>query len=327
MGSVWEAREPGGAPVAVKVMHDHLIGDDELLKRFAREFDVGRNVGHPNLVQMIEFGYQSDVPFLVMELATGKSLRRLIERGGPFREWEALEIAAQIADGLDALERSRVVHRDLKSSNVVVDRNLAVKIIDYGIARVEGEHTLGHSNSFVGSAEFSSPEYYFGRTPGARADVYSLGVVLFEMLTGRVPYRSDRYTDTLKMHAELPVPRMTSFAAVVSHETDELGFEMLQKQPERRPSAKEVATRCRAILAAHGRQSDPLEQPPAPASEPLSQSRPPSAQPYPSSSQDIRSYPAIPQSPGPPGAAIAALAAAAAGALVLVGGAILVAAS
>ncbi|MCC6267981.1 MAG: serine/threonine protein kinase [Dehalococcoidia bacterium] len=323
MGSVWEAADPSGEPVAVKVMHDHLVGDDELLKRFMREFEVGLNVRHPNLVRMIESGSHFGTPYLVMELATGKSLRRLIERGGPFREWEAVEMTAQIADGLAALEQCRVVHRDLKSSNVVVDRDLSVKIIDFGIARVEGEQTLGHGNSFVGSAEFSSPEYYFGRTPGAKADVYSLGVVLFEMLTGRVPFRSDRYTDTLRMHAELPVPRPANFAAVVSPEVDELDFEMMQKQPDRRPSAHEVSRRCRAILSTQGRHSAPrpgATSAPAPVPSGLGTAtwrpaqvvtRPPTS-PRPGERQNR--------------AAIAAIVVTAFGALALVGGAIIAAA-
>lgn len=188
---------------------------------------------------------------------------------------------------------------------------------------MEGEHTLGHGNSFVGSAEFSSPEYYFGRTPGARADVYSLGVVLFEMLTGRVPFRSDRYTDTLRMHAELPVPRPANFAAVVSPEVDQLDFEMMQKQPDRRPSAQEVARRGRAILASHGRYS--TSRP-----EALPSAAPSSTRSYvaPSPVRGAPTRTAIPKRPGnqPKRDATAAIVVTALGGLALVIGAIVAAA-
>jgi len=169
----------------------------------------------------------------------------------------------------------------------------------------------------MGSAEFSSPEYYFGRTPGPSADVYSLGVVLFEMLTGRVPYRSDRYTDTLKMHATLPVPRPAQYAGVVSQESDDLVFDMMQKQAERRPTERQVAARCRTILALHGRGSVPIGAPippPAPPAQ-IGSGPPPARQSETGRPQNVNS-----------GAVIAVVVSVLAGAAALVGGAILVAA-
>jgi serine/threonine protein kinase len=253
MGVVWEAADGAGRHVALKQMHLHLCDDAELVKRFRREYEVGVSLNHPNLVRMLAYDGEATPPYLVMELATGKSLRRLLERGGRFYEWEVAVVGAQIADAMVALHRQHVVHRDLKSSNVVIDRDLRVVIIDYGIARVEGESAMGLTQGFVGSPEYSSPEPYWSRPRDPRSDVYSAGIILFEMFAGAVPFRSDRYTDTLRMHAELPVPNILEKNALVSPEMARLVTAMLQKQPERRPSAAQVADACRAISATLGR--------------------------------------------------------------------------
>lgn len=276
MGAVWEAESPSGQRVALKLMHSHLADDADLIRRFRREYEVGVNVRHPNLVEMLDSGVIDGIPYLVMQLAEGKPIRRLIERGGPFREGDVAAMGAQIANGLAALNLAGVVHRDIKASNIVVDRRLHVIIIDYGIARVEGERTITEAGSFIGSAEYSSPEPYLGRKPDARSDVYSVGIVMYELLTGKVPYRSDRYTDTLRMHAELPVPRVSEREPMVSRGMDDLVYSMLQKQPARRPTAEQVAEACRAISYSHGRSAPAPNQQPAnvPRSAPVPQPSP-----------------------------------------------------
>lgn len=253
MGVVWEAADRVGRHVALKQMHLHLCDDAELVKRFRREYEVGVSLNHPNLVRMLAYDGEATPPYLVMELATGKSLRRLLERGGRFYEWEVAVIGAQLADAMVALHRQHVVHRDLKASNVVVDRELHVIVIDYGIARVQGDAAMGLTQGFIGSADYAPPEPYWGRPTDARSDVYSAGIILYEMLAGEVPFRSDRYTDTLRMQAEMPVPNISEKNALVSPEMARLVTAMLQKQPERRPSAAQVADACRSISATLGR--------------------------------------------------------------------------
>ena len=277
MGVVWRATSASGEVVAVKLMHAHLADDAELIQRFHREFEVGRRFQHPNLVAMLDQGVIEGVPFLVMQLAQGKTIRRLIERGGPFREWEAVSITLQIASGVEALAAGGVTHRDLKSNNVVVDHQLRTTIIDFGIARVEGERTLAQAESFIGSAEYSSPEPYLGRKVTTRSDIYSMGIVFYEMLTGRVPFRSDRYTDTLRMHAELPVPRPSERAPLTSPEVDSLVVSMLQKNPGQRPPPAQVASTCRELLMLHGR----VHAPSYTAGRPQPATPPPSLQPRP----------------------------------------------
>lgn len=267
MGTVWEA-DADGRVVALKLMHAHLADDESLVKRFEREFEVGQRVRHRNLVSMLDYGQHQDVPYIVMELAAGKSLRKLIDKGAPFfHEWEAAEVGAQVADALGALHAAGIVHRDLKSSNIMVDRELHAKVIDYGIARDLGENTISSGNVFMGTAEYSAPEPYFARDIGPPSDIYSLGIVLHEMLTGRVPFRSDRYTDTLRMHAELPAPRITASVPMVSDQTDSLVYQMLQKHPDQRPTPTQVAMACRSVLRLLGREpvGGPQSVPPRPA--------------------------------------------------------------
>ena len=247
MGVVWEALDARGRTVALKQMHEHLVDDPELVSRFRREYDIGVSVAHPNLVRMLDYNGSWSLPYLVMEFVGGKSLRRLLDLGGRFYEWEVAVVGAQVADAVGALNSRGVIHRDLKSSNVVIDRDLRVTIIDYGIAKVVGEATMSLAESFIGSAEYSGPELYWNRPVSARSDVYSAGIVLYEMLTGEVPFRSDRYTDTLRMHAELPVPVVLKKNQLVSPEMNALVTSMLQKQPDRRPTAQQVSNVCRSL--------------------------------------------------------------------------------
>lgn len=267
MGEVWEAQGPTGQLVALKLMHEHWAGDMSMVLRFRREFDVGYRIRHPNLIQMVTYDPSHMPPYLVMQLARGKSLRRLVDLGGPFREREVAVIGAQVGDALAELNRQGVVHRDLKSSNIMVDRDLRAVLIDFGIARLDGEATISSGDVFIGSAEYASPEAYLGKKATAKSDVYSAGIVLYEALTGAVPFRSDRYSDTLRMQAEHPVPRVSERNASVSEAMDDLVFSMLQKQPGRRPSAQEFAARCRTIAEMHGVAFPAADAPPRPAGQ------------------------------------------------------------
>ena len=284
MGAVWEARGPGGETVALKLMHSHLADDDVLIKRFRREYDVGSRIQHPNLVRMLATGDAHGAPYIVMELAAGKSLRKLIDKGSPyFHEWEAASVGAQVADALAALHSNNVVHRDLKSSNIMVDRDLHAKVIDYGIARVTGERTISAGDNFMGTVEYSGPEPYFARPQGPESDIYSLGIVIYEMVTGRVPFRSDRYLDTLRMHAEKPPPRLSETMPMVSEQLDNLVYQMLQKRPDQRPTAVQVGAACRSVVDLIGRgplsASPAWEMPSAPSQNAAPLYRPPLAPP------------------------------------------------
>jgi serine/threonine-protein kinase len=272
MGSVWEAAGPGGRHFAIKLMHSHYKDEEELVRRFHREAEVGQLISHPNLVHVYEEGVHDGVPYLVMDLAPGKSLRRLIDKGAPFfREWEAATVGAEVADALVALHARGVLHRDLKSSNIMVDRDLHARVVDYGIAKVIGEKTVATGPGFIGGPEYAPPEVFRGDKHSEKSDVYALGIVLYEMITGRVPFRSDRYTDTLQMHAERPVPELKQAAPMVSDQFDRLVYQMLQKQPARRPTPQQVANGCRSVLRLLGREGAPAAAAASPPPPPIAQ--------------------------------------------------------
>jgi serine/threonine-protein kinase len=269
MGEVWEAEAPGGAHVAVKLMHEHLVDDPDLVQRFEREFQTGRMVQHPSLVQMFDSGQHKGVPFLVMELAEGKSLRALVDKGAPFfQDWEAAEVGRQMASALGVLHAANIVHRDLKSSNIMVDRELRAKLIDFGIVRMTGRTPLTPTDAIMGTAEFAAPETYFGRRHTGASDIYALGVVMYEMVCGRPPFRGDRYADVLKMHAELPPPRISHRVPEVSRQLDNLVHQMLQKQAGKRPSPAQVEAGCRSVVVASKQVAAAAQPSPAAAQAP-----------------------------------------------------------
>lgn len=268
MGTVWAATGPNGRQCALKTMHAHLAEDGELVRRFRREYEVGRAVKHPSVIGMLHYGQGPDSPFLVMELAQGKNLKRLIEKGGPFFDAEVTMIGHQIASGLAALHAAGAIHRDLKSSNIVVDRNLKATLIDFGIAKLYGGADLTPTNGFMGTAEYCAPEPNFGRKLTAASDVYSLGIVLYEALVGEVPFRSDRYTDTLQMHAQRPVPSVVRARPMVEPRLAAIITAMLQKHPDARPTAGAAAKELADIALGLGKSPRPLPSVPPPPGRP-----------------------------------------------------------
>lgn len=262
MGAVWLATDETGRQVALKVMHAHAAEDADLVRRFRQEYEIGRRFNHPNLVKMVDQGTVDGTPFLVMELAQGKTVRRLLERGGTFREGEVARFIADAAAGLTALHAGGIIHRDLSATNLMVERDLSAKIIDYGIARHIGSQSHTQAGGFMGKAEYSAPELYLGRSVGPPADIYALGILAFESLTGHVPFRAGRYMDVLRLQAERPVPSLSAELPVISDQMDALVQAMLDKIPARRPSAADVERACRAIAAGAGASPNPLR--PAP---------------------------------------------------------------
>lgn len=258
MGSVWQAFDVSGRELALKLMHSHAAQDGDLVRRFRQEYEIGRRFNHPNLVRMVDQGTFDGVPYLVMELAAGKTVRRLLERGGTFREGEVARFIGDAASGLSALHGGGIIHRDLSATNLMVDRDLSAKIIDYGIARQIGREQLTQPGGFMGKAEYSAPELYLGRQVGPPADIYALGILAFESLTGHVPFRAGRYVDVLRMQAERPAPSLTAELPVISDQIDGLVRAMMEKSPAKRPAAADVARACRLIS---GRASAPAQRP------------------------------------------------------------------
>lgn len=202
MGEVYRARDPRlGRDVAVKVLHGHVADDAASRQRFEREARAVASLSHPNIVAVFDVGTEGGVTFVVSELLEGRTLREHLRDGVPPRR--ALEWAAQIALGLGAAHERGIVHRDLKPENVFVADDGRVKILDFGLAQVETARTAGdttvltQAGTFMGTPGYASPEQVSGDAATTRSDIFALGVILYELVTGRHPFMRPTVVETL----------------------------------------------------------------------------------------------------------------------------------
>ena len=191
MATVWRARdEMLGRAVAVKVLSPQYAADPGFLARFDREARHAASVSNPRLVTVFDSGVDDTTPFLVMELVTGRTLRQVLAETGPLPPGQAVAIAAAVCEGLEAAHTAGLVHRDITPANIMLAGE-AVKILDFGIARADGTAAGTMTGAILGTAAYLSPEQSAGYPAGPQSDLYSLGCVLFEMLTGAPPFSAE----------------------------------------------------------------------------------------------------------------------------------------
>jgi serine/threonine-protein kinase len=241
MGTVWEADDPLLARrVAVKTL-DPVIGTDETVRaRFRREAITAAAVTHPNIVATYDTGEDGGVAFIVMELVHGDTLRQLIDREGGLPVARAADIAYQVADALAVAHARGLVHRDVKPGNVLVQPDGRVKVTDFGIAKAadSGGEELTRTGMVVGTARYLAPEQVDGRAIDERVDVYSLGLVLYEMLCGRAPFEADTDIATAVARLTAPPPPITTERPEVPVGLEHVIDRALARDPaERWPSA------------------------------------------------------------------------------------------
>ncbi|WP_256260078.1 serine/threonine protein kinase [Streptomyces atratus] len=243
MGEVWRAAdEVLGRAVAVKL----LLGghaDESATARFRLEAQTAARLSHPHLVAVFDFGAWEDRFYLVMELVEGRSLGALLTAEERLGAEQVARIAGQAAAGLAAAHRQGIVHRDIKPGNLMLDAEGSVKIGDFGIAQFVDDPSaaLTTTGQIVGTSLYLAPERALGRTAGAASDMYSLGCVIYQLLLGDPPFRSDTATATLYQHVDTaPVP-LRQRGVDVSPAFDSYLLGMLAKQPEDRPGAQQVA--------------------------------------------------------------------------------------
>ena len=180
-----------GRDVAIKLMRDDLAGDGVFEARFVNEARSAASISHPNVVTVLDFGTDGPGPYLVMELVEGGDLAKLIEAEGPLPLRRAARIAADVASALQAAHAHGIVHRDVKPGNILLDADGRPRVADFGIAHATGERSLTGTGTSLGSVDYFSPEQARGEAATPASDIYSLGVVLYEMLTGRRPFTGD----------------------------------------------------------------------------------------------------------------------------------------
>jgi hypothetical protein len=243
MGSVYRATDEHlGRPVAIKVLKRVLADDPTFLERFRREARAAALINHPNVARVFDYDERWNESFIVMELVEGETLAELIARQGRLPWEEAFAIAEQVARALAAAHASGVVHRDVKPANILVGPGGHVKVTDFGIARAAQATTLTRPGMVLGSANYVAPEQAQGNPVGPAADLYSLGCVLFEAITGSPPYQGPNAVAIATQHvsAEVPdprerIPNLPAGAAA-------LVMRSLQKDPATRfPSAEAMA--------------------------------------------------------------------------------------
>jgi serine/threonine protein kinase len=195
--------------VAVKLLAEHLADDPSFVSRFRREALAAARLVHPNVVQVFDFGFDEAAHqhFIVMEHVPGRSCAEMLREQGHLDVEEAVEIVAQACRGLDYAHRNGVVHRDVKPGNLLVTPEGVVKLADFGIAKATEQSSITQVGSVLGTAAYLAPEQARGEAAGPRADLYSLGVVAYQLLSGRLPYEAASLSElALKQQRELPAP-------------------------------------------------------------------------------------------------------------------------
>jgi predicted Ser/Thr protein kinase len=193
--------------VALKVLHQRLTEESEYVERFRREARMVAGLSHHNIVSVIDRGEHDGRPFIVFEFIDGDNLKQLVDRGGPLPVERALELAIGVARGLAFAHKSGFVHRDVKPQNVLVDGNGEAKVTDFGIARsLDMQPGVTLTGTVLGTSDYISPEQAQGRQVDEHTDIYSLGVVLYELLTGEPPFSGDNFVAVAMQHINEPVP-------------------------------------------------------------------------------------------------------------------------
>ena len=221
--------------VALKLLHGRFAADPDFVERFRREAQAAAGLQHPNVVSVYDRGKYEDTYYIAMEYLPGRSLKQLIRDEAPLEPLRAIDITMQILKAARFAHRRGVIHRDLKPHNVIVDDSDQAKVTDFGIARA-GASDMTETGSIMGTAQYLSPEQAQGLPVSEGSDLYSIGVVLYEMLTGRVPFDADAaVTIALKHVSEAPVPP-SRLNPLVPPELEQVVLWVLNKNPTDRPA-------------------------------------------------------------------------------------------
>jgi serine/threonine-protein kinase len=241
MATVWRARdEVLSRDVAVKVLNQQFAADPGFAARFEREARHAAGLSHPRLVTVFDCGVDGSVPFIVMELIAGLTLRQVLDRVGTLPLDEAVRIAAAVCEALEVAHAAGLIHRDIKPANIVLAGS-EVKVLDFGIARVDGGTGVTGTAVLLGTAAYLSPEQASGHTAGPQADLYALGCVLFEMLTGAPPFSAESPVGLAYRHVHDDPGPPSALRPDLPARLDHVTGRLLAKDPANRPASAAAA--------------------------------------------------------------------------------------
>jgi len=247
MGAVYRARHLlMDRPVAIKFLHPRLVEDEAARVRFQTEARAAVKLCHPNAVSVTDFGHTAEGGvYIVMELLEGRTLREIVSREAPLETARATSIMLQASDAVAAAHEAGIIHRDLKPSNILItqsaDQPAVVKVLDFGIATFSADDdedatTLVQPNTVIGTPRYMSPEQHNGNELTPATDVYSLGVILYEMLTGMVPFSGSTPAEIAEKHANLSPHSPREIVAAIPEDVEHIVLHALEKQPADRPT-------------------------------------------------------------------------------------------
>ncbi len=220
-----------GRQVAIKILSDRFARDDGFVERFRREASAAAGLNHPNIVAVYDRGEAEGTYYIAMEFLDGPTLKQEITERAPLPEAEAIGWATQALDALDFAHRRGVIHRDVKPHNMVLTDDNRLKVTDFGIARAQNTQEMTEVGSIVGTAQYLSPEQARGQAVGPQSDLYSMGIVLFEMLTGELPFTGDGAVDIAMKQVSDQPPSLRSKNRLVSPELEQVVMRALAKDP------------------------------------------------------------------------------------------------
>jgi serine/threonine-protein kinase len=221
--------------VAIKILRPEFAADESFVKKFKRESQAAASLSHPNIVSIYDVGQEGDIYYIVMEYVKGHTLKEIIkESGGPLEIERAINIARQVAKALDHAHKNKIIHRDIKPQNILITEDDVVKVTDFGIARAANGATITYTGDVIGTAYYFSPEQAKGSIVDERTDIYSLGIVLFEMLTGKVPFEGESPISVALKHIQEEIIPPSRLNKKIPEELDKIVMKATQKDPNLR---------------------------------------------------------------------------------------------
>ncbi len=218
--------------VAVKVLKQEFSESSEFVSKFRTEAQAAAGLMHPNIVNVYDVGEESGINYIVMELVEGITLKRYIEKKARLSVKEAVSIAIQISMGIDAAHNNNIIHRDIKPQNIIISKEGKVKVTDFGIAKAATSNTI--TSNVMGSVHYTSPEQARGGFSDEKSDIYSLGITMFEMLTGRVPFNGDTTVAIAIKHIQEEMPSPRNYVPEIPISVEQIVLKCTQKSPDRR---------------------------------------------------------------------------------------------